>query len=175
MNKDIKLGTKKGLKKALLVVAEMLETNDLVHTSSSSGFADIGIKPQPQQRNFNLEVSADSNYDCGTVACIGGWCWLLNKEEPVVTEDGSIIYDEDSIERADYYVHSQRSNVYELFYPPFSTYHADSESGSEEEAFWDDLSCSYKSVTPAQAAKAIRNFVKTGNPDWYSVMKEANP
>ena len=29
------------------------------------------------QKNFNLEVTANSDYDCGTVACIGGWCWLL--------------------------------------------------------------------------------------------------
>ena len=160
---------------ALLAVAEMLEANELVHTSSSSGFSDIGIEPQPNQKNFNLEVIADSKNDCGTVACIGGWCWLLNKEEPVVTEDGSIIYDEDSIDRADNYVHLQKEKLNELFYPPFGRYFADAESGSEDKDFWRVLSDSYTSVTPAQAAKAIRNFLKNGDADWFSVMKDAHP
>jgi len=176
MNKDIDLDTKKGLRKALLAVAEMLETNELVHTNAGiPGVGDIGITPQPDQRNFNLEVSATSKYDCGTVACIGGWCWLLNKEEPVVTEDGSIIYDDNAIERADLYVHSQREKLNELFYPPFGRYFAYAESFSEDEDFWRVLSDSYISVTPAQAAKAIRNFLKNGDADWFSVMKDAHP
>ena len=175
MNKDINLDTKKGLRKALLAVAEMLEANEIVHTNRRNGVVDVGIEPQPDQRNFNLEVSANSDYNCGTVACIGGWCWLMNKEEPVTTEDGSIIYGEDSIERADYYVHSQRGKLNELFYPPFSRYFADSEDGSEDEEFWRVLSDCYTSVTPAQAAKAIRNFLKNGDADWFSVMKDAHP
>ncbi len=137
MNKDIDLDTKEGLRKALLAVAEMLEANELVHAKSNVArwntvVTEIDVPSKPHQRNFNLEVSAHSNYNCGTVACIGGWCWLLNKEEPVVTEDGSIIYDEYSIERADYYVHSQREKLNELFYPPFGRYFADAESGSED-------------------------------------------
>ena len=179
----INLDTKKGLRKALLAVAEMLETNELVHTKSNfawyNQFVDvvpeIDVPSKPHQRNFNLEVSANSDYNCGTVACIGGWCWLMNKEEPVTTEDGSIIYGEDSIERADYYVHSQRGKLNELFYPPFGRYFADAESGSEDEDFWRVLSDSYISVTPAQAAKAIRNFLKNGDADWFSVMKDAHP
>lgn len=158
---------------ALLAVAEMLEANELVHTSSSSGFSDIGIEPQPNQKNFNLEVIADSNYDCGTVACIGGWCWLLNKEEPVATENGLIFYDDNALERADWYVSSQRGKLKELFYPPFSEYFANAESGSEDEDFWRGLSDSFKTVTPAQAGKAIRNFLKNGDADWFSVMKNA--
>lgn len=172
MNKDINLNTKKGLRKALLAVAEMLEANEFVHADSVNGLIDIGIKPQPHQRNFNLEVSADSGYDCGTVACIGGWCWFLNKEEPVATEDGSIIYDDNAIGRALDFVNSQRGKLEELFYPPFSEYFADAEIGSEDEDFWRVLSDTYKTVTPAQAAKAIRNFVKNGDADWFSVMKD---
>ena len=183
MNKDINLDTKEGLQKALLAVAEMLETNELVHTKSNFAWyntfidvvPEIDAPSKPHQRNFNLEVSANSDYNCGTVACIGGWCWLMNKEEPVTTEDGSIIYGEDSIERADYYVHSQRGKLNELFYPPFGRYFADAESGSEDEDFWRVLSDSYISVTPAQAAKAIRNFLKNGDADWFSVMKDAHP
>jgi len=176
MNKDIDLDTKEGLRKALLAVAEMLEANELVHTHTGfTTISDIDIAPQPNQKNFNLEVSANSVYNCGTVACIGGWCWLLNKEEPVATEDGSIIYDVGALERADYYVHSQREKLNELFYPPFGRYFADAESGSEDEDFWRVLSDCYTSVTPAQAAKAIRNFLKNGDADWFSVMKDAHP
>ena len=173
MNKDIDLDTKKGLRKALLAVAEMLEANELIHTNRGNGVVDVGIEPQPNQKNFNLEVSANSDYNCGTVACIGGWCWLLNKEEPVATEDGSIIYDDNAIERADYYVHSQQGKLEELFYPPFELFFAEAESGSEDEDFWRGLSDSFAKVTPAQAAKAIRNFLKNGDADWFSVMKDA--
>lgn len=180
MNKDIDLDTKKGLRKALLAVAEMLEANELVHTKSNriwqgTGVTEIDVPSKPHQRNFNLEVSANSDYNCGTVACIGGWCWLLNKEEPVATEDGSIIYDDNATERANYYVLSQREKLNELFYPPFGRYFADAESGSEDEDFWRGLSDSYTSVTPAQAAKAIRNFLKNGDADWFSAMKDAHP
>ena len=183
MNKDINLDTKEGLQKALLAVAEMLETNELVHTKSNFAWyntfidvvPEIDAPSKPHQRNFNLEVSANSDYNCGTVACIGGWCWLLNKEEPVATEDGSIIYDDNAIERADWYVNSQRGKLEELFYPPFSEYFADAEIGSEDEDFWRAFSETYKTVTPAQTAKAIRNFVKNGDADWFSVMKNAHP
>ena len=176
MNKDINLNTKKGLRKALLAVAKMLETNEIVHTNAGiPGVGDIGITPQPDQKNFNLEISATSKYDCGTVACIGGWCWLLNKEEPVSTKDGSIVYDYTAIDRADNYVHLQREKLNELFYPPFGRYFADAESGSEDEDFWRVLSDCYKTVTSAQAAKAIRNFLKNGDADWFSVMKDAHP
>ena len=177
MNKNINLKTKKGLKTALLAVAEMLEANEIVHSSAQvASIYDpvdiVDIKPKPDQKNFNLGVAADCDFECGTVACIGGWLWLLNKEEPVATEDGSIIYDDNAIERADLYVHSQRGKLNELFYPPFGRYFADAESGSEDEDFWRVLSDSYISVTPAQAAKAIRNFLKNGDADWFSVMKD---
>jgi hypothetical protein len=173
MNNDIDLGIKKGLREALLAVAEMLEANELIHTNRGNGVVDVGIEPQPNQKNFNLEVTANSDYDCGTVACIGGWCWLLNKEEPVATENGSIIYDNNAIERADWYVNSQRGKLEELFYPPFELFFAEAESGSEDEDFWKELSDSFSKVTPSQAAKAIRNFLKNGDADWFSVMKDA--
>ena len=172
MNKEINLDTKKGLKTALLAVAEMLETNELVHTNSNTGLIDVGMKPQPDQKNFNLEATADSDYNCGTVACIGGWCWLMNKEKPVSTKDGSIIYGYKAIERADRYVLSQRDKLRELFFPPFNRYYADAENDREAAAFWLDYAENYGKVTPAQAAKAIRNFLKNGDADWFSVMKD---
>ena len=174
MNKNIDLDTEKGLKAALLAVAEMFEANEIVHVSSQiAEIDDIDIKPKPDQRNFNLEVAADSDYNCGTVACIGGWLWLMNKEKPVSTKDGSIIYGYKAIERAIDFVSSRRGKLYELFYPPFELFAADAEEDSEEEDFWRELSSSYTKVTPAQAAKAIRNFVENGDADWFSIMKDA--
>lgn len=177
MNKNINLKTKKSLKTALLAVAEMLEANEIVHSSAQvSSIYDpvdiVDIKPKPDQKNFNLGVAADCDFECGTVACIGGWLWLLNKEEPVATEDGLIIYDYKATIRAINFVSSRRGKLYELFYPPFELFCADAEEGSEEEAFWRELSGSYTKVTPAKAAKAIRNFVENGDADWFSVMKD---
>jgi len=174
MNKNIDLDTKKGLRKALLAVAEMFEANELVHSSSQVvGLDDINIKPKPDQRNFNLEVTADSDCECGTVACIGGWLWLLNKEKPSATKDGSIIYNYKATNRAIDFVSSRRGKLHELFYPPFELFSADAEEDSEEEAFWRDYVDSYGKITPSQAAKAIRNFVENGDADWFSVMKDA--
>ena len=174
MSKNINLDTEKGLKEALLAVAEMFEANEIVHSSAQvAEIYDIDIKPKPDQRNFNLEVTADSDFECGTVACIGGWLWLLNKEKPAATKDGSIVYHYKATNRAIDFVSSRRGKLYHLFYPPFELFAADAEEDSEEEDFWRELSSSYTKVTPAQAAKAIRNFVENGDADWFSVMKDA--
>ena len=44
-------------------------------------------------------------------------------------------------------------------------------NGSEDWKFWDDME-DYRKVTPEQAAKAIRNYLKDGNSDWRSVMQQ---
>ena len=178
MSKNINLDTEKGLKEALLAVAEMFEANEIVHSSALvASIYDpvdiVDIKPKPDQKNFNLGVLADSDFECGTVACIGGWLWLLNKEEPVATENGLIFYDDNATNRAIDFVSSRQGKLEELFYPPFELFAADAEEDSEEGDFWTELSNSFKTVTPAQAAKAIRNFVENGDADWFSVMKDA--
>lgn len=177
MRKGPYLNTKRGLRKGLLVVAEMLETKALIHTDAQTDTGDN--PPKPNQRNFNLEVSAQTDYDCGTVACIGGWCWLLNKEMPDPrTDEGTIFYGDDAADRAEQFVHGARyqdKNLHELFYPPFGRYASEAEeSGSDKWEFWNALDDTYVGVTAEQAAKAIRNYLKDGNPDWYSVMTEEN-
>jgi hypothetical protein len=177
MSKNINLDTEKGLKEALLAVAEMLETKAIIHTDPRTNFGDN--PPKPNQMNFNLAVSAVSDYDCGTVACIGGWCWLLNKEMPNPrTDDGTIFYGDDAADRAEQFVRGseyQDRNLHELFYPPFQEYAdaAEKDENGEDWLFWDGLVDNYGKVTPAQAAKATRNFVENGEADWFSVMKDA--
>lgn len=168
------LNTKSGLRKGLLAVAEMLETKALVHTDTMPDLGDN--PPKPNQLNFNLEVTALTNYNCGTVACIGGWCWLLNKETPdSKAENGTIVYDYSATERAEHFVHrasDQDNNLRDLFYPPFEMFAEEAaKNGSEDWKFWDDME-DYRKVTPEQAAKAIRNYLKDGNSDWRSVMQQ---
>jgi hypothetical protein len=177
MRKGPYLNTKGGLRKGLLVVAEMLETKALIHTDAQRDLGDN--PPKPNQRNFNLEVSALTDYDCGTVACIGGWCWLLNKEMPDSTPVADqIFYSVDAADRAGQFVRGseyQDRNLYELFYPPFGSYAREAEvSDYDKWQFWKDLDTSFSGVTTEQAAKAIRNYLKDGNPDWRSVMTEEN-
>jgi hypothetical protein len=182
MNKDINLDTKEGLRKGLLVVAEMLETKAIIHTDPRTKSGDN--PPKPNQMNFNLQVPAVSDYDCGTVACIGGWCWLLNKEKPEnYATGGPIVYHPDATERAYDFVNSTEEEAFmpvkdiglhHLFYPPFQEYAdaADKDKNDENWLLWDDLVDNYNKVTAEQAAKAIRNYLKDGNPDWHSVMTE---
>jgi hypothetical protein len=178
MSKGPDLNTKYGLRKGLLVVAEMLESQIIIHTDAQTKFGDN--PPKLNQMNFNLQVPAVSNYDCGTVACIGGWCWLLNKEKPRnYATEGPIVYGDVATGRAGQFVYGakyQDKNLHELFYPPFQEYAdaADKDKNDENWLLWDSLVDAYDKVTAEQAAKAIRNYLKDGNPDWYSVMTEEN-
>jgi len=182
MSKGPYLNTKGGLRKGLLVVAEMLESQIIIHTDAQTKSGDN--PPKPNQMNFNLQVPAVSDYDCGTVACIGGWCWLLNKEKPEnYATEGPIVYHPDATERAYDFVNSTEEKAFmpvkdiglrHLFYPPFQEYAdaADKDKNDENWLLWDSLVDAYDKVTAEQAAKAIRNYLKDGNPDWHSVMTE---
>jgi hypothetical protein len=161
------------IKEQLKVVAEMLEVEELIHLNNYRLPENNG---NLQFKNFNMQVTADylgkgEEYKCGTVACIGGWCWLLNNEKPKDEKD-SLTYDENAITRADEFVHGiegQDHGLEALFFPPFQDY-AEEANSTEEEDFWETLN--YNDVTNKQAAKAIRNFIEKGDPDWYSIMRE---
>jgi hypothetical protein len=119
-------------------------------------------------RGFDMDVCA-RRYDegvtmwhtpnrevCGTVACIGGWIWLLNKEQP--TDNGE--YTRYAHARASDFVSavcptdSCHSDLYDLFYP-------------KEVARWSNIS-------PKEAAKAIRNYLTVGSPNWAEVVDPEN-
>jgi len=187
------LSTKEDIKAALVKVAEMFEAKAFIHTNKYtkdykdehfwSDVADVvGVEPDPTQRNFNLEITAKSNYDCGTVACIGGWCWLMNEEKPLPPREGDdkelIVYSDEAADRADAFVFNigdegGESGLKDLFFPPFTAYEVEATNAGnkEEESFWDSMD--YGLVTAEQAAKAIRNYIENDDPDWYSVMKES--
>lgn len=154
------LKTTEEIKAALSKVADMMEQEVFIHQNRDA----LRGGQAGSKYNFNMGITADNKYDCGTVACIGGWCWLLTNEMPIKETDTIIKYHKDAFERADEFVesdyHPDRSaGLEELFYPPFK--HID---GLEH--------FGYKDVTTKQAAKAIRNYIEFDAPDWGNVMAE---
>ena len=182
-----KILTKEEIKAQLSVVADMLEKQEFHHSMAGEEYIIVATK-----KNFNLDVTAESSeeplltdtshddvnedYNCGTVACIGGWCWLLNNEKPVPRKDGKIIYDEGAIERADEFVEESSNEdgdkLHDLFYPPFRdiSLRLFEEGDLENSEAFETIE--FENVTPRAAAKAIRNYLKSGDPDWESIMKE---
>lgn len=93
-------------------------------------------------RRFNMGVAAQRK-DCGTACCIGG-SMALRMRMSVRDADSYV---------GDYSVPSWASpkGLQALFFPP---QHID-----------------YDRITPAQAVKAIDNFIETGDPKWNAVLK----
>ena len=154
------LNTTEEIKTALSKVAEMMEQEVFTHGTKESFYHNHA----DSKYNFNQGISASVKHDCGTVACIGGWCWLLNNEEPIQETDTNVKYCEDAIERADNFVEGdycprRPEGLHKLFYPFF-----DEIDGLEH--------LQYKDVTPKHAAKAIRNYIESDNPDWKNVMTD---
>ncbi len=158
MKKEFK--TTEEIKVALSRVADMMEQEVFIHQRRGS----LRAGQAGSKYNFSMNITADNKYDCGTVACIGGWCWLLNNEKPI-EEDGTIIkYRKAAIGRAGRFVDGyddldRPAGLDELFYPSFE--HID---GLEH--------LQYGDVTTKQAAKAIRNYIEFDAPDWGNVMAE---
>ena len=132
--------------------------------TSLSYLASLFERDDIKVRGFDMDVSA-KRYDegvtmwhtpnrkvCGTVACIGGWIWLLNKEQP--TDNGE--YTPDAHERATDFVGDflPPSKLYDLFYP-------------KNVMRWSNIS-------PQEAAKAIRNYLTVGSPNWTKVVDPEN-
>jgi hypothetical protein len=140
-------------------------TNKELHASLSE-LADMFERDDVKVRGFDMDVCAkryddgitlghsDHRSHCGTVACIGGWIWLLNKEEPL--DNGE--YAPDAHERATEFVSEpdpdDPDKLYHLFYP-------------KEVANWSD-------IAPKEAAAAIRNYIADGDPQWESVVDREN-
>jgi len=152
------LKTTEEIKEALSKVADMMEQEVFTHKGDGYNLEDQSVS----KYNYSQNVTADGDYDCGTVACIGGWCWLLTKEKPIKETDTKIKYRKDAIRRADHFVESdyhpdRPEGLHELFYPSFEEI-----DGLEHLTFGH--------VTPKQAAKAIRNYIEFDHPDWSNAM-----
>ena len=118
---------------------------------------------------FNLVVRA-GQYECGTVACIGGWLSL--HLQGVDISQRLVSLTPKQVDTSDKYVnafgqaenregHEPGARAGEalsiLFYPP--------EQDRKGNTILD-----METVTPAQAAKAIRNFLESGDPKWAEVV-----
>jgi len=127
----------------LPVIRDKLLDGSLVHSSKA--------KDSNKYDVFNMSITS-KRYSCGTVGCIGGWLWILMNAESIEKDekDGHFHLTDEQMGLVDDYVESNGGNMKELFYPPGVF--------------------SYKAITPAQAAKAIDNYLETGDPDWESML-----
>lgn len=115
------LGISEAEQSALIKVLGMLERDELEYLPAN-------ITPQIPN-GFNMQ-KIGRKYNCGTAACILGWCRIVGGEE--------LFNDANNYVKA-------TSQAFELFM------FGDSRRGS---------------VTPAQAAQALRSYLTTGAPDW---------
>lgn len=144
--------TKQELHDSLSYLASLFERDDL----KVRGF-DMDVCAKRYDEGTTLSHSNHRSH-CGTVACIGGWVWLLNKEQP---EDNGE-YTQDAHERATDFVSGFVSGsnpkdpdgLYHLFYP-------------KNVACWSDIS-------PKEAAVAIRNYIANGDPQWENTVNPNN-
>jgi hypothetical protein len=125
-------------------VKRLLEGQALRHTPHIEKLDKLPVEP-----NFSMNYSS-GEYRCGTVACIGGWMKILQMfPGPGLRPD--YLLDEKEQMEVDKYVDAGRSlALADLFYP---------DEISPEVDGWD-------LITPAQAAKAIGNFLEHGKPMW---------
>jgi len=140
--------TKQELHDRLSYLASLFERDDL----KVRGF-DMDTCAKRCDEGITLSHSNHRSH-CGTVACIGGWIWLLNKEQP--NDNGE--YSAEAISRAVDFVGEPEPDdpdkLYYLFYP-------------REVRWWSDIS-------PKEAAAAIRNYLAHGDPMWDYVVNHNN-
>lgn len=119
---------------ALRKVRDGLREGRFRHVTSPE--LDEDAKVKKDKPLFNMEKACATGYECGTVACIGGWVALQMKIAP---------------EEAAKYVYDGRSTSLDKLYFP-------------------DVVKEWDLITPKKAAKAIDNFLTTGDPQWRKVV-----
>lgn len=126
-----KLGLKAKERQALVEVLEGLERGWFMHSYPDDDLGyDIGLA-------FNM-----TDFDCGTTACIAGWC--------------DVLYQTKFARKMDKFGRpgSKHCNLEDLFFA----------RGAEAIDFED--------ITPKQAAMALRNYLSTGKPHWGMVVED---
>lgn len=129
---------------ALVWVKEQLRNKNLVHI-------DPDIE-EPEGRNaFNMSLGCKT-HNCGSVACVGGWAWVhMNLNRVQKDPEGFYRLDEWETNRAhDYVYYGRTAPLGQLYFPP-SEYN-------------------YENITADEAATAIENFLKTGEPLWEDIL-----
>ena len=106
-------------------------------------------------RGFNINATCNGS-ECGTVACIGGWAWLLARAKPLPAHPSA--YDPCDLARAAEFVRATDCTsgyvdieLHRLFYPPTESW------------LW---------ITTSHAVQAIDNYLATGNADWARIEAE---
>jgi len=122
----------------------------------------------PNRFNMAFEVTISDNkrgYDCGTTCCIGGWM-KLHMDGPLVKDEyGRVLVENQYAVKK--YVQAERSPaLHPLFYPMQASLHTWIEGYSSHDV-------DYEPITAAHAVQAIDNFLKSGDPDWTSILVNA--
>ena len=101
--------------------------------------------------SFHMSYACSNRvHQCGTVACIGGHVFLMHLGYDITQP---MIVSTSHAYAASRFVDGQTSKkLQKLFYPPF-------------EVDWNN-------ITPKEAAKAIRNYLKNGDPKWTEVLND---
>lgn len=124
----------------LLAVVDLLK-KDAVHATEEVMESETKLT----QPLFNMDYCAHK-YDCGTVACIGGWTYILHNaldHEMLSNADVSAILD---------YVEpgGVTGKLFDLYYP--------------------SAVLDYSAITIDHALEAIDNFLTTGKPNWLQIV-----
>lgn len=135
---------------ALLATRELLKRGDL-------GFAPNHTCALPHQHLFNMSIPGEVR-GCGTIGCIGGTMAHIMgvKIHQYVSMSSGFNLETDYVfSRYNEYPFCSKA-LGKLFYP--------SHTGSDAAAM------NWKWVTPKIAVKAIDNWLKTGKPNWKSLV-----
>jgi hypothetical protein len=139
-----KLGIQKWEYEGLLQLLVDLKTGKFQHVSNP-----VYVSKTSKRPLFNMEYGG-TKFDCGSVACIGGWLYTQSKN--LKKKDVTWV---DLNNAAEYTGGSRgRSPVLgRLFYPP------------------EDYE--YSKIKMSHAAQAILNFLMTGDPMWEKVLPDS--
>jgi hypothetical protein len=104
---------------------------------------------------FRMNTACEANGHCGTVGCIGGNMGLIMGKDIIGAQQYVGRCRDASDTSSDMIGIAVKSPaLHTLFYPPN----------------W----VNYRTITPAQAIKAIDNWLKTGRPNWSKVLTKRN-
>jgi hypothetical protein len=132
----------------LIKVRDMLAASVIPHN------LDQGKAPGD---SFNMYAACRKEHNCGTAMCIGGWIRLFELD---LAADEKGVYTISEAHQRDIsgYVHDRGGPIRELFWPKTNRDYFLSPS-------------EMRRITPAQAVKAIDNFLHTGKPYWHEVIR----
>lgn len=116
----------------------------------------------PRRFNFNMAYSGREAYNCGTIACIGGWAYIIMNGTR--DHDGTYKYDNKAV--SDFVYRPPTPQLRDLFFPG-------SQNGRDE-VNWGVNKYNYKTITPEQAVKAIDNYLNTGDANWQEILTDEN-